>query len=294
MSRIKQLKSEASNNINIVDILSLICLNKSKYVDTLLRIIKKEKKFKSNVSEIKKFLSDNFNISDGDLKTIPDHHLLFYHTFMESMMGIEEIKKFQDFCTYNERGLIINNDLSKYSSFDQVLTSISIAELKEYEKEMETQIIKLHEDDEYLIMKPLTHESSRKYGSNTKWCTTMESPIYFNNYGGTGILIYVINKKSGRKTASMKELKHGTISYWNQVDKKIELEETNLPQYVINVIQKGQRVKYSNTYYFTNRNVPVTIDEESIIRRSKLSMKIGHAIRRENDDMTELPIKIKK
>lgn len=294
MSRIKQLKSESANNINIVDMLSLICLNKSKYVDTLLRIIKKEKKFKTNVSEIKKFLSDSFNITETDVKSIPEHHLLFFHTFMESMMGIDEIKKFQDFCSYNERGLIVNNDLSNYSSFEQVLTSISIAELKDFEKEMESQIIKLHEDDEYLIMKPLTHESSMKYGSNTKWCTTMESPIHFNNYAGTGVLIYIINKKSGKKTAAMKELKHGTISYWSQTDKRIELEETKLPQYVINVIQKEHRVKYSNTYYFANRNVPITVDTDSIRRRTKLSMKIGFAISRENDDMTELPIKIIK
>ena len=54
---------------------------------------------------------------------------------------------------------------------------------------------KLYEDDNLLIVKPLTYESSCKYGSGTRWCTT-STQSYFKNYTEDGqSLYYVILKK---------------------------------------------------------------------------------------------------
>ena len=54
---------------------------------------------------------------------------------------------------------------------------------------------KLYEDDNLLIVKPLTYESSCKYGSGTRWCTT-STQSHFKNYTEDGqSLYYVILKK---------------------------------------------------------------------------------------------------
>jgi len=158
MSKIKQLKTDEKNNINIVHLLSILCVKKTKYVETLLRIIKNEKKHKQHIKEIRSFLDKELNITEEDIKNIPEEHLLFYRTFMENVIGVDDLKSFQRFCEYNEKNQIPKNDLSTYRNFSQIKSSISIAEIKEYEKELEGQIIVLFKDEEWLILKPLTHQ----------------------------------------------------------------------------------------------------------------------------------------
>ena len=286
MSKIKQLKNDEKNNINIVDLLSILCVKKTKYVETLMRVIKNEKKHKQHIKEIKKFLNEEFNISEEDIKNIPEDHLLFYHTFMENMIGIDDLKSFRKFCEYNERNLIPNNDLSTYKNFSQIKSSMSIAEIKEYEKELEGQIVILFKDEEWLILKPLTHQSSKKYGSNTKWCTSSEdSPQYFEDYSRSGMLIYIINMKTGKKTAVHKLLRNNSVTYWSQLDKKIEQSETGLPFHVMNIIQKSLKENISNNSLL---NKKTTVNQQ---------FKVGRRIKfRNNDDsdMTNSPIKIKR
>jgi hypothetical protein len=59
---------------------------------------------------------------------------------------------------------------------------------------------KLYEDKNLLIVRPLTYEASCKYGSGTKWCTTMSyDSSYFDSHtkGGQG-LYYIILKNFNR------------------------------------------------------------------------------------------------
>lgn len=296
MSRIKQLKNESVNNINVVELLSVLCGGKTKYIETLLRIVKNEKKHRTHIREIKSFLVKDIGINEDTLKTIPEDHLMFFHTFMEFMIGIDDLKKYQKFIEYNERGLIENKDLSTYKSFSQVMTYMSIAEMKDYEKELQGQIVKIHEDDDWILVKPLTHESSKKYGSNTKWCTaSSQTSDYFMSYTQTGTLIYIINKKTGKKVA-LHRTHNKVVSYWSQEDKKINIDETNIPQYIQSIIQKSLRDDRSNQMIYNKKKQIVTEPDPGLIQRRRgLNNRIVSAIRREdNDDMTKLPIKIKR
>jgi hypothetical protein len=56
------------------------------------------------------------------------------------------------------------------------------------------------------VVKPLSYLSSLKYGAGTKWCTASDQIILtiFTNMPRRGILIYVINKKTGNKVAAYK------------------------------------------------------------------------------------------
>jgi hypothetical protein len=296
MSRIKQLKNESINNINVIELLSILCGSKTKYIETLLRIIKNEKKHKTHLREIRTFLLKDIGISEEILKTIPENHLMFFHTFMEYMIGFDDIKKYQKFIDYNERGLIENKDLSTYKSFSQVMTYMSIAEIKDYEKELQGQIIKIYEDEDWIVVKPLTHESSMKYGSNTKWCTAAsQTSDYFISYTQTGILIYIINKKTGKKVA-LHRTHNKVVSYWSQEDKKINIEEANIPQYIQSMIQKSLRDERSNQMIYNMKKQIVNEPNPEVIQRRRgLSNRIVHAIRREdNCEVTNLQIKIKR
>lgn len=78
---------------------------------------------------------------------------------------------------------------------------------KKEKKEAKKDSVKLYEDDNILVVKPLTHKASCYYGSGTKWCTTMAgTPSYFQQYTKQGNLYYIILKKISR------ESKYGKIA----------------------------------------------------------------------------------
>ena len=118
---------------------------------------------------------------------------------------------------------------------------MSLAQLKLIDKEMEKQVHKLYEDNEWLIIKPLSFLASKKYGASTKWCTTQDNnPDYYLKYSRRGILIYCMNKITGDKVAAFKSLDttyDRETSFWNLVDQRIDSLESGLPIEVMNIIR---------------------------------------------------------
>lgn len=53
------------------------------------------------------------------------------------------------------------------------------------------------DDERFKVVVPLTHDSAKLYGRNTKWCTTNRT--YYNNYTKNGVLYYIIDKNLERK-----------------------------------------------------------------------------------------------
>jgi hypothetical protein len=93
-----------------------------------------------------------------------------------------------------------------------------------------------------------------KYGASTKWCTTSEGGKYFANYSKWGILIYCLNKKTGYKFASFKNLdrdRDNEFSFWNPADSKIDpLDTIEIPTEILAIIRKEVNTNsVPNTYY---------------------------------------------
>jgi hypothetical protein len=240
MSRIKELKSLKETQINLIDALELVCENKqSKYIETIYRLIKNTPDLEKFAKEIKQELKTKYNSivpADSDLTPF---QLGLYYQFMESMFNAKDLETYNNFCRYNERGLIPENDLSKYHTFSQIENSVNIAELKLMEKDLQKQVKILYKSDEWLVLRPLTFLSSRKYGANTKWCTTNESPSHFLRYTKRGILIYMLNMITGVKVACFKSLdKEPEFSFWDQLDIRIDSLESGLPAFILDVIAK--------------------------------------------------------
>lgn len=241
MSRIKDLKTNPDNNLNIVDVLQMICPDgKSKYVELLLRLTKNTKNIDRFIDEIKQNLKENLDLTDEAMNNFTPFQLLMAYRFLEQSFNFSDLKLYQKFCEYNERGLISNNDLSRFSSFEDIMTSTGMAEMRANEKDLEKQIKVIYSDDEWVVLRPLTYHSSLKYGSSTKWCTASESnPDYFLRYVKRGILLYMINKVNGLKVACFKSLDNSEpeFSFWNQVDTRIDSMESGLPDFIMGEIR---------------------------------------------------------
>jgi hypothetical protein len=243
MSRIRDLKTDTNNNFNIVEVIEVFTpTGKSKYVDMLLRIMCNTPNLKEHGDEIIEYITNQYDFVDKeDLKKFSPIQLLLMYKFIDTYFNSDDLNNYKKFCEYNERNLIDQNDLSKYKNFEDIMTQVNIAEIKVEMKELESEVVRVHEDDEWLLVRPTTFLASKKYGSNTKWCTTSEqNPEYFLKYAERGVLIYCMNKKTGYKVASFYSLKKSDpeFSFWNQKDEKIESMDSELSDSMLRIIRE--------------------------------------------------------
>ena len=243
MSRIRDLKTDTNNNFNIIEVIEVFTpTGKSKYVDMLLRIMCNTPNLKEHGDEIIEYIINQYDFVDKeDLKKFSPIQLLLMYKFIDTYFNSDDLNNYKKFCEYNERNLIDQNDLSKYKNFEDIMTQVNIADIKVEMKELESEVVRVHEDDEWLLVRPTTFLASKKYGSNTKWCTTSEqNPEYFLKYAERGVLIYCMNKKTGYKVASFYSLKKSDpeFSFWNQKDEKIESMDSELSDSMLRIIRE--------------------------------------------------------
>jgi hypothetical protein len=289
MSRIKELRTNEDYNLNIVSILEMFSPEgKSKYTETLLRMMKNTPNLKDHTKEIKLVLLEKFPFMEkSKLDLMSDVQLMLMYKFIDGFFNFEDLQKYRKFCEYNERNLIEENDLTKYKSFDQMIAAMGVAEMKVEEKELETQVIKIHEDGQWLLIRPLTFKSSCKYGANTKWCTTTEhNQEYFNKYANRGVLVYCINKKNGYKVAAFYSLDKNEpeFSYWNQKDTRIDSTDSQLPLELIGFIRdyvKDPKAK-SN---FAMLSGDQKKKELGSGRKAAISERVASAVRRAQEEI---------
>ena len=319
MSKIRDLKTNPDNCFNIVDAIELfVPKGKSKYTDMLLRIMNHTPNLKEHGNEIISHMTNTFEFMDKeDLKKFNAIQLLLVYKFTDTYFNTEDLLNFRKFCEYNERNLIDQNDLSTYKSFEEVITQVNVAEIKVEMKELENEVVRVHEDDEWLLVRPTTFLASKKYGANTKWCTTSESnPEYFLKYAERGVLIYCMNKKTGYKVASFYSLKatDPEFSFWNQKDTKIESMDSELSDSMLRIIRdvskdpsavSNRRLLETEQLEKENKSLrkwmsidsinhivrEFSMDTKPAIKQSRLSRRIQDALRREEiEDEMEIPV----
>ena len=235
MSRLDELKKQYPElNITIMDVLKkLDSSNTYKYLPLICKIFTKKFKNESEsfYSEFKiaEFLKEKgFSIDSLTINEL----LVCYH--ISDFFSIDHYQVFRTFIEYMEKNKLLKNDVTSYSSLDDMRSAITLSDLEEYEKSLEKQVIKEFEDNKWVIVRPLTFSSSAKYGSSTRWCTTYQNEKqYFERYWRTGILIYVINKQTGYKFAGFKSLEEKReISFWGADDIRLDLLEIDIDDYL--------------------------------------------------------------
>jgi hypothetical protein len=278
MSKIRELKSNTNNTLNFIDVLELFSPDKkSKYTETLLRLMNRTKNYNDHVDDMKRDILSKFDfIKMEDLDKFGPLQTMLMYNFVNAFFNEEDLKNFRRFAEYNERGLITQNDLTKYKSLEDIIQQLNIAELKVESKGLENEIVKVFEDDEWLLVRPLTYLASKKYGSNTKWCTTQsDNPEYFLKYTKKGVLIYCINKVTGYKVASFYSLEKNDpeFSFWNQKDAKIDSLDSELTdelRKIIQTVSKGSDAK-TNRFLLSDDQ---RIKEENFLKKGVKSLNL--------------------
>jgi hypothetical protein len=246
MSRIDELKKQhPSYALSAIDIYKMMSPNQTnKYVEMLIKLDK-------SIATDSYYHSDRYRnemiacmvdwgLDYNYLETFDIETLRFVFNSMNHLTSEGKIKIFTKFASYNERKLIENNDVTTYSTWDQIEQAVALADVKSLDKKLEKEIKKIYEDDEWLSLRPLSLEASMKYGANTKWCTTTNTGQYYARYSARGILIYNINKKTGYKVACFKNLDpnhDNEFSWWDVTDKKIEALDSEAPSAVLEAIR---------------------------------------------------------
>ena len=154
MSKIRELKSNTNNILNFIDVLELFSPDKkSKYTETLLRLMNRTKNYNDHVDDMKRDILSKFDfIKMEDLDKFGPLQTMLMYNFVNAFFNEEDLKNFRRFAEYNERGLITQNDLTKYKSLEDIIQQLNIAELKVESKGLENEIVKVFEDDEWLLV----------------------------------------------------------------------------------------------------------------------------------------------
>jgi len=232
MSRIDRLKEQHPElNITIVDMLAAVDPTDTyKYTEFLIKVFKKS--FTGNEKE-------NIALTLGT-----------------DLVGDKYSKNLNEFEEHVKANRIQKKDISQYTSFDEIDEQVKMAEEIVKQKELEKQIEKLFEDDEYLVLIPLTKESNQTYGSNTKWCTTMESGGYWEKYSENYKIIFVLNKQTGKKIAISKGINNDEgVKVWDQKDIEVSIFDANIPSNIYEVISKSLSITETNEEIY-NRKFP--------------------------------------
>jgi hypothetical protein len=248
MSRLNELKKHnpqwTKNFIDYVDI--ILGDTKPKYTELFINLMKQY------VKQDSKYNFDEWRaelIAEGYDKSIVDSfndlELIYFSRVIQNMIPKHEFETYKQFIDLNERNFIENKDITSIKSFKQLNELVSLAEIKSWEKDSQSQIIVELDNPEtgWLLIRPLTYEASKKYGSSTKWCTTEKyNSNYFYRYY-KNILVYCINRKTGYKVAMNHVVFDNETSFWSATDQRVDSLLTELDaeckQKLVELINKG-------------------------------------------------------
>lgn len=170
--------------------------------------------------------------------------------------GNNNLELLESFNKHLSEGRIDDTDINNYNSWSDIFGAVCRAETKYIDKKMEKEIKVIHQDDEWLFLKPLSLKASQKYGMGTKWCTSMKHEAeYFYRYSIEGILVYAINKNSGRKFGFYSSERE--FSVWDEKNNRIDSLETYIPTQLLYLIRDSLDLKNNP------KNIELFSEEES-------------------------------
>ena len=243
MSRLDKLKEQHPElNISIMYILGKIDPSKTyKYTEFLV------KKFKEFYNDY-----EDFSIGVG-----------------LEMIGSENMESLNEFEIHAKANRITNPDISQYKDFNQIHYAVKEAEEKVKLKELEKQVIKLFDNDEWSVVIPLSYEASKIYGANTKWCTTQER--YWNDYYKTYKLIYIQNKRTNEKYAVSRHWEDNKkVQAWMSNDDESSPMLLPLPIEVMSVILC--EVNKTDTIFELQSKHNIRQEEEVVVKKRGSSL----------------------
>jgi hypothetical protein len=298
MSKITEIKNQYPElNVSIIDIFSKIDNTKTnKYLPLLCKLF--SHRFQPNkLWDKQDYKSEMVHVTERmenlgfDCKTMSDNEIYSYYVFTD-FFNNEDIRDVISFRKFNERGLIKNNDITSYQTFEEIRSAVGLASLKDDEKTMKSQVVKEYEDDIWLALRPLTFGASSKYGSATKWCTTYQNDKqYFEQYWNRGLLVYFINKVTGLKFALFKSLdSEKELSFWNAADVRVDFLELEIEDYMFPIVRKILKSDKTNKDLCSIK-IQIQVELECSRRlRKSFDIRDREMVMVDNDMVEEIPM----
>ena len=259
-------------NINFIDILSLVDPSgTNKFLPLMIKHLKVElnernKRYENDRKYIIDEITSNTGINPSDFENYDTYTLERINNLMDTF-GRDNVSLLYEFNEHLNCNRIEKNDVSQYKTFDEIREVVKIASFKQAQKEFKSSTHVVFEDEHWLMIKPLTFESSRKYGSSTKWCTTMENnKDYFYNYSSNGVLVYIFNKVTNMKTAAHIRLHEknrydNPVKLYNEQDVETDSYVLKLPTQVMETLMEEHRKSITNEN-FIKENYPKIYESE--------------------------------
>ncbi len=252
MSRIKELKQQYPElDVSIIDMLSNFDpTGKNKYLPLMCRVIKEHALTRYTANDYSKYDIQSYwggkfvktlGINCDDINDEDKVKFMLYRFLTESSTMDKCILSLEAFMDTNERNIIQDKDLNNYKTVQDIDNVVNEALLLTQNKEMEKHTIRVFENDEWLILRPLVFESSAKYGSNTKWCSTMVmDKSHFYRYWNRATLIYILNKQTNYKVALHKynDGDDDAVHIWNAADREISWFDVEVPAELFPIIKE--------------------------------------------------------
>ena len=261
MTKLKEFKENNPYfSKSFIDYLSDLDISKTnKYVPMMLNIFKDniEQRFSRDdnmINELKYELLDRYKLFlKKDVNSMEPNEVVeeyLKHRMFGSYFHDDDYSVLHNFMELDSQGYLKGVDVNQINSRDDINNVITLAMLKKMKNDYSKQVVKVFEDDKWLLIRPLTWEASKKYGASTKWCTTsFNNPDHFFRYTERGIVLYCINLKTGYKVAFFKDVTYigkGTteMSFWNDNDDRVDSIQTELDGYILDIIRNIEN--YSN------------------------------------------------
>ena len=211
MNRLEKLKKQHPElDISLIDIISSCEPTSSyKYMDFLIKVLKDE------------------YMKGGDYDS-------FYRKITLKLYDPENLIQLIEFEKHIRDKRIEKTDIGSYRNFKDVIDAVDKADYQVKLKQVEKEVIKLYETQFWLVLIPLSFQSSKVYGSGTKWCTTQLEN--WERYKHKYKLIYIIDKKTDNKWAISIEKQNKEVLGWLSNDNKTNAYELPFSNEIYSVI----------------------------------------------------------
>lgn len=186
-------------------------------------------------------LLQTLGLENSVLNFIPEkNRYIAYHMLQSSFLS--EIKTILSFENLYSSNYINNVDISTLNTFKELENHIHYGTTRKILNQERKLVETVFETDEWLAIRPLTYESSKKYGAGTKWCTSSEKyPLHFYQYNREGILVYLFNKTNHNKFGLhfSNDNNESPLSIYDSSDIRIDSSIAGIPLQVMQSIFKG-------------------------------------------------------
>jgi len=176
------------------------------------------------------------------LSIIPEKNRLIAFHLLQNLTYYVDVKMillFEELCESNHiQGVDISN-ISSSKELEELINHGMTKKIMNFERKL---VETVFENDEWFAIRPLTYESSKKYGAGTKWCTSSEQyPAHFYRYSKNGILVYLFNKLNHLKYGIhfSKFQDESPLSIYDAADNRVDSSLAGIPLETMQSIFKG-------------------------------------------------------